>query len=448
MESENNKSQNLTVFLIIWIGQLLSIFGSAVAEFGITLWAFEATGKATPLTLIGVFYTVPMLALSPFVGVMVDRYNRKLMMMLSDFSAALTSVLILMLLVTGNLQIWHLYVTAVITGIFQGFHWPAYSAAISTMLPKQHYARANAMLEMAGPASGIFAPMVAGALIGPLGLRGLLAIDLLTAALAITALLFVKIPQPKLSREGQAARGNIIKEASFGLKFILARPSLLQLQLLFMLCNFFFSIAMSVRAPLILARTGNNQLIFGSTQSAAAIGGLAGGLLMGAWGGPRKRIHGVLAGWAASCLFGAVLFGMAQTTAIWIAASFIGVFFAPVVNGSNQAIWQSKVPPDLQGRVFAIRRLIAWFVLPLSNAIAGPLADQVFEPAMQPGGALSSTFGGLVGTGPGAGMGLMFVLAGAIAALIAVLAYTVPTLREVESHIPDHDELQAKAACV
>ena len=135
---------------------------------------------------------------------------------------------------------------------------------------------------------------------------------------------------------------------------------------------------------------------------------------------------------------------MAQTTPVWIAASFIGVLFAPVVNGSNQAIWQSKVPPDLRGRVFAIRRLIAWFVLPLSTAIAGPLADQVFEPAMQPGGVLSSIFGGLVGTGPGAGMGLMFVLAGAIAALIAVLAYTVPTLREVESRIPDHDELQAE----
>jgi len=172
MEAENNNPQNLSVFIIIWIGQLLSIFGSAVAEFGITLWAYEATGKATPLTLIGVFYTVPMLALSPFVGVMVDRYNRKLMMMLSDFSAALNSVLILILLVTGNLQIWHLYVTAVITEIFQGFHWPAYSAAISTMLPRQNCACANAMLEMACPASGIFTPMVAGALIGPLGLAG------------------------------------------------------------------------------------------------------------------------------------------------------------------------------------------------------------------------------------------------------------------------------------
>ncbi|HEY4692118.1 MAG TPA: MFS transporter [Bellilinea sp.] len=444
MEPETKTTRNLSIFIIIWIGQILSIFGSAVAEFGITLWAYETTGKATPLTLIGVFYTIPMLALSPVVGVMVDRYNRKLMMMLSDLSAALVSVIVLVLLVTGNLQIWHLYVTAVIAGVFQGFHWPAYSAAISTMLPKQHYARANAMLEMAGPASGIFAPMVAGALIGSIGLRGLLVLDLATASFAILTLLFVKIPQPAKSQAGEESRGNIFKEASFGLKYILQRPSLLQLQLVFLLCNFFFGIAVSVRAPYILARTGNDQLIFGSTQSAAAIGGLVGGLLMGIWGGPKRRIHGVLAGWAISCLLGAVIFGMGQTTIVWIVSSFIGTIFAPVINGSNQAIWQSKVPPDLQGRVFAIRRLIAWFVLPLSNALAGPLADRVLEPAMMPGGGLSSVFGGLVGTGPGAGMGLMFVLGGGIATIIAILAYTVPTLREVEVRLPDHDEIQAE----
>jgi len=135
---------------------------------------------------------------------------------------------------------------------------------------------------------------------------------------------------------------------------------------------------------------------------------------------------------------------MGQTTIVWIVSSFIGTIFAPVINGSNQAIWQSKVPPDLQGRVFAIRRLIAWFVLPLSNALAGPLADRVLEPAMMPGGGLSSVFGGLVGTGPGAGMGLMFVLGGGIATIIAILAYTVPTLREVEVRLPDHDEIQAE----
>lgn len=446
MHTETSKPQNFTVFVIIWIAQLFSIFGSAVAEFGVTLWAYETTGKATPLALIGVFYTVPMLALSPFVGVWVDRYNRKLMMMLSDFSAALVSLLILILLLTDGLQIWHLYVTAVIAGVFQGFHWPAYSAAISTMLPKKHYARANAMLEMAGPASGVFAPLVAGALIGFIGLKGLLIIDLAAAAIAITTLVFVKIPQPKVSPDGLSSRGNIFKEALVGFHYILQRPSLLQLQILFLLCNFFFSIPMAVRAPMILARTNNNQLIFGTVQSAAAIGGLVGGAIMGIWGGPRRRIHGVLIGWAASSILGLMLFGIGQTTLIWISASFIGMMFAPVINGSNQAIWQSKVPPDLQGRVFATRRLIAWFVLPLANLLAGPLADQVFEPAMQSGGRLSQIFGGLVGTGPGAGMGLMFVLGGGIAGLIAILAYTVPSLREVEIRLPDHDEIQTQPA--
>ncbi|MHB1339659.1 MAG: MFS transporter, partial [Bellilinea sp.] len=203
-----------------------------------------------------------------------------------------------------------------------------------------------------------------------------------------------------------------------------------------------------VRAPMILARTNNNQIIFGSVQSAAAIGGLVGGLLMGVWGGPKRRIHGVLAGWAASCLVGVVIFGIGQTTLIWIISSVVGTIFAPVINGSNQAIWQSKVPPDLQGRVFAMRRLIAWFVLPLSNGLAGPLADQVFEPAMQSEGTLSRVFGSLVGTGPGAGMGLMFVIGGGIAAVIAILAYTIPSLREVEQRLPDHDEIQMQPAAV
>lgn len=446
MNTETPKPQNFTIFIIIWIGQILSIFGSAVAEFGITLWAYDATGKATPLALIGVFYTVPMLAVSPFVGVWVDRYNRKLMMMLSDFSAALVSLLVLILLLTGNLQIWHLYLTAIISGLFQGFHWPAYSAAISTMLPKQHYARANAMLEMAGPASGVFAPMVAGALIGKIGLSGLLIMDLVTASFAILVLVFVNIPQPKASLEGAAVHGNILKEALFGLQYIFKRPSLLQLQLLFLLCNFFYSLPVAIRAPMILARTDSNQLIFGSVQSAGAIGGLAGGLIMGIWGGPKRKINGVLMGWTLSSLLGVMLFGLGQTTLVWIIASSVGMVFAPIINGSNQAIWQSKVPPDIQGRVFAMRRLIAWFVLPLSNAIAGPLADYVFEPAMQPGGALSGVFGGLVGTGPGAGMGLMFVLGGGITGLIAILAFTVPSLREVESRLPDHDEIQPQPA--
>ena len=185
LAATHKRPVGMKAFGVIWVGQIFSLLGTAMTHFGLTLWAYEVTGKATPLALMGFFFVFPQVVLSPFVGVLVDRSNRKLMMMLSDLAAAFTTALILILQAAGVLQIWHLYVTGTVFGIFQGFQWPAYSAAISTMLPKKHYARADGMLEMAGRASNIFAPLLAGALIVPLGLGGILAIDLASATLAI-----------------------------------------------------------------------------------------------------------------------------------------------------------------------------------------------------------------------------------------------------------------------
>jgi hypothetical protein len=198
---------------------------------------------------------------------------------------------------------------------------------------------------------------------------------------------------------------------------------------------------MAILAAMILASTNQNELIFGSVSSAGAIGGVVGGLAMSAWGGPKRRIHGVLAGWAISSLLGTVLMGLGNSLPVWAAASFLGVFFIPIINGSNQAIWQSKVSPDLQGRVFSIRRLIAWFVNPAAMLVAGPLADKVFEPAMQSDTALSAVFGGLVGTGPGAGMSLIFIFTGLMAMMVGIAGYFIPVIRDVETILPDHDSL-------
>ena len=295
MKTDSSRPTGMTAFVIIWIGQILSLLGTAISNFGLTLWAWEVSGKATSLTLVGFFFTLPMVVLSPIVGVLVDRANRKLMMMLSDFAAAATTLFILILYVSGSLEIWHLYIAAFISGTFQGFQFPAYSTAITTMLDKKHYARANSMLEMAGAASGIFAPMLAGALIGPLGLKGLLSIDLISASFAIGSLLFVNIPQPVMSETGRQAQGNFWKQAIYGFDYIFKRPSLLGLQTIFLSANFFFSIAFAVFAPMILGRTNNNEVIFGSVQSAFAVGGLVGGLVMSVWGGPKRRIHGLMA---------------------------------------------------------------------------------------------------------------------------------------------------------
>jgi MFS family permease len=449
----------MKAFTIIWVGQLLSLLGTAISNFGMQFWVFEASeGKATPMTMIGVAFFIPMVIFSPFVGVLVDRANRKLMMMLSDLAAAFTTLVVLILFVTGELQIWHLYITAFVGGTFQGFQWPAYSAAISTMLDKKDYTRANAMLDMAGASSQVVAPIIAGAILGPLGLvvtrtlpalagqvagdpglLALLAIDLLSAAFAIGTLLFVHIPQPETSAAGQEAGVTFFQQAIFGFQYIVRQPSLLGLQLVFMAGNFFYTLGTAVQAPMILARTDSDTLVFGSIQTAGALGSIAGALILGAWGGFQRRVHGVLIGWALS---GLTIIGVGASQALvpWLVTGFVAVLFAPLINASNQAIWQAKVPPDVQGRVFASRRMIAWGVAPVSRLLAGPLADRVLEPAFTTGdGMLARVFG----TGPGAGMGFQLAVAGVLTALIGLGGYLFPIVRNAEDLLPDHDQTDA-----
>lgn len=441
----NKRPTGMFGFMIVWFGQIISLLGTSMTAFAMTIWAYEETGSATALALVGFFFMVPLLVMSPFAGAIVDRSDRKLMMMVSDLASGVTTIAILLLYTSGNLQIWHLYITGAFQGIFQSFQWPAYSAAITTMLPKEHYGRANGLLSLADTASGVFAPILAGALLGIIGFSGILTIDIITFVFAIGALLMVFVPNPQVTQAGQEGKGNLLKEASYGFWYILRRPSLLGLQIVFLTGNFLIGIAQSVQAPMILASTGNNEMALASVNSAGAVGGVVGGLIMSAWGGPKRLVHGVLSGWALASLFGVTLMGLGNDIPIWVIASFIGTFFIPIINGSNQAIWQAKVAPDVQGRVFSIRRLIAWFVSPLAMLIAGPLADYVLEPAMQEGGTLTSTFGWLVGIGPGSGMSLMWISMGLLAAVVTLGAYAFPIIRNAEDLLPDHD-MAPKAA--
>jgi MFS family permease len=427
-------------FTIAWFGQVVSLLGTNMSAFALTVWAYELTGSATALALVGFFYVTPMLIFSPFAGAIVDRSNRKWMMALSDLASGMATVGILILFLMGQLHIWHLYVANAVMGAFQAFQWPAYSAAITVMLPKEHYGRASGMMSLAESGPNIFAPLLAGAVLGTIGLGGVLFIDIATFLFAIASLAVIQVPNPPVTQEGLQGRGNLMQEAIYGFRYILQRPSLLGLQIVFLLGNFSGSIAIAVLAPMILSRTANNELAYGSVNSAGALGAVIGGLAMSAWGGPKRRVHGVLAGWALLGLLEGVLMGVGRSLPVWIAASFLGALFIPLVNGSNQAIWQSKVAPDVQGRVFSIRRVIAWLVNPLAMLIAGPLADRVLEPGMRMGGSLTGVFGWLVGEGPGAGIALLFVCYGVLATLVGLGGYLVPTVRNAETLLPDHGE--------
>jgi MFS family permease len=429
----------LAGFTLVASGQLVSILGSEMGQFGLMLWAYEQTGLATSLALLGFFHFLPLIALSPFAGALIDRSNRKLMMMLSDLGSACATLLVLGLYLGGSLQIWHLYLAAVISGTFQAFQWPAFSAAISTMVPKEHYARANGMMALSESVAGIGAPVLAAVLYGPLGVGGLLAIDLASFLAALGALWVVKVPQPKPSAAGLEGRGSLLQEAIYGFRYIFARPSLLGLQTTFLLLNLFATFGQAVLPAMILSRTANDPAALGIVRTAAGIGGVLGGLLLSIWGGPRRKVHGVLGGMVLSSLSGGLLMGLGQGVATWALASFIALLSIPILNGSNQAIWQAKVPPDVQGKVFSARRMIAWIANPLAMLLAGPVADKLMTPAMMPGGALVGTFGGLVGTGPGAGIALMLVFTGILGALVGLGGYLFPVVREAESLLPDHD---------
>lgn len=438
--SNQNRPTGMLGFTFVWLGQIISVLASGMTTFAFTIYMYQQTHSATAMGFVQVAYITPFLIMSPIAGVMVDRYDRKLMMMVSDIAGGLASLIMLILYATGHLQFWHLYIASVVKGIGTTFQWPAYSAAISTMIPKEQYGRANGMMSLVEAGPGVVSPLLAGALLPFIGISGILLSDTLTFAVAIISLLLVYIPNPIRHLDEQESKESFWKQAIFGFKYIFARPSLLGLQLVFFFNNLFAGIGITVLAPMVLARTSQNTVALGSVESAGAIGMVAGGIIMSAWGGFRRRVHGVLLGMALTSFFEGVLLGLGHTTSMWIPVMFLAGLFVPLINGSNQAIWQAKVAPDLQGRVFSSRRLIAWLTNPIAPIIGGTTADYLLEPMMK---SQSNGFARLMapvfGSGPGSGMALLLFLCGFIGILSGLGGYFFQAIRGAEDILPDHD---------
>jgi len=436
MGNGSHRPTGMTAFTFIWLGQVISLLGTGMTRFALIFWTWKVTGEATPLGLMVFFSFGPMVLLSPFAGALADRWDRKLVMMLSDFGAALATVILLALYSFSNLEIWQVYAAGAVAGALETFQFPAYSAAVTTMLRKEDFVRADGMMSLARAASLIAAPLLAGILLDPIGITGIMIVDVVTSLVAITTLLIVHIPQPVATREGLASRGSLWQESLYGFRYIFSVPSLLALQLVFLVNNLALSFSITILPAMVLARTGNNEVALGTVQAALGAGGLLGGVLLSIWGGPKRRIHGVLAGWAMT-MGSLLLMGLGDRPWHWAAAGFLAMLFSPMVNGSNQAIWQMKVAPDVQGRVFGARRLIAQISWPLAALCAGTLADRVFEPAMR-GGLLASVFRDWLGSGSGSGMALMFLLSGLAGLAISLAAYEIRVVRDVEDILPDN----------
>jgi DHA3 family macrolide efflux protein-like MFS transporter len=430
---------------VIWLGQMVSGIASSITTVALPIWIFGVTSSGTAVGLLEFFYFGSYILVVMFAGVLIDRYPRKMMMLVYDFTSLSAMAILLVLHTAGNLEVWHLYIAAVFQGVGFAFQSPSYAAAITTMIPRKQYIQANGLMSLLYDAPGIFGPLIAGTLYMGIGLSGILAFNLLTFVFSIGLLLFVEIPSTPRPHavESRSQYRQFLREAIDSIKYIFQRPGLLGLQLIFFLGNLYSGIALSVAAlyPMILLRTGNNTEAVGTIQSVGALAAVLSGIILTTWGGIKRPIHAILLGWIFSSLLGLTLLGIGQVLLIWLIAIVIDSILEPVVNVSIDTFLQTKVPPHLQGRVFSASDFIAQAMVPFTPLLAGFFGDRIFEPAMREGGSLANTFGWLVGTGPGAGFGLLILICGLGGTFVGLAGYLIPSIRRVDKTLPDYQSL-------
>jgi MFS family permease len=427
-------NQNWRTFLIVWIGQFISTIGSSMTSFAINIWVWEVTGEATSFTLLGFFTLLPSIAVTMISGLIVDRYQRKLLMIVGDSVAVIATMIIIMLYVTNNLQIWHLYILGAVTGIFSELQYLAYSASVGLMIPREHYSRASSMEFLSGYGAKIIAPAFAGYLYHLIGLVGISLIDILTFTGAIFSVILVRIPQPIENTETQESE-NIWQELGFSWRYIYTNKNLLFLLKIGLLFWFFHDLGGAIYTPMILARSHNNTILLGSLASAAGIGGVVGALIMSAWGGPKRQINGFLWGMIGAGI-SKMAFGLGNTALVWIVAQVSSSLNFPLNGSCENAMWLTQVAANIQGRVFAVRSLLLQFVSAMAYLISGPIVDRIFEPGMKSGGQLTWLFAGIFGTGKGSGMALLYTLCALCMLLVGLWGYQWRSL-----HIPGERKL-------
>lgn len=422
------------IFYLMWIGQLVSQIGSGLTTFAMGVWVYQQTGSAAKFTTIALLSALPGLVLMPIAGALVDRWDKRWTMLLSDAICGLTTLSMLVMTVSGRLTIMHIYICVVIFSIAGTFGYLAYYPAITLTVPKRMLGRVSGMTQASQATSQIAGPLLGGLMIAFMGLRSIFLADVLTFIFAIATLLIIHIPKVEKTEAEENESPSIFREALYGWTYIKERPSLLAIILFFTTTNFFLTMALVLFAPMILSF--HTAPVLGTLNSISGVGMLVGSLVMSTWGGPKDRIRGVL-GFSMIISSSLVIIGLTPKIFIIAPALFALYFAIPLANSCSQALWQTKTAPEVQGRVFSLRRMISSAMSPISFAVAGRIADRWFEPMLASGGLLSDTVGRVLGVGPGHGMALIFVLCGTLALILQSAAFKFPTLRRAESILPD-----------
>ncbi|MFE6308612.1 MFS transporter [Nocardiopsis sp. NPDC057823] len=416
-------------FSLVWSGQFLSAIGSGTAWFAVTLWVWGESGSATLFALLTLLSLAPGLAVAPVAGVLVDRIGPRAAVLIGDGALAVTSATVLTLYLTGNLEIWHLYVIAVVEGVMESLHLVAYMALIPLLVEQERLVRANGMVSLADPGAEILAPALGGVLLAATDLSVVLVLDLATFLFAAAALLATPTPRPAPAGEEIRERRSwaaLRADLAFGFSYIARSRPLAVLLCLFFVLNFSGAVSYALTTPLIMLRSGDDHTVLGVVLAAGGVGGVLGALAVSALGDRVRRMTLVLAGMAAGSAAGPLLTGLAWTPWLWIASALAAGAVLPAVNSAYQAIWQSRVPEESQGRVFGARRLLAQSSLPLGLLVAGPVVDHVLTPLFADAGGAPAE---LLGTGKTGATALFLAAAGLLGLVAALTAMASSRLR-------------------
>lgn len=404
-------------FFSIWAGQTFSLIGSRLAQFALVWWLTEITRSATVLATATLVAVLPSVVLGPFAGALVDRWNRRRVMIIADGFVALVSAWLAYLFWTGSMSAWHVYVAMLARALGESFHWPAMQASISLMVPEGHLSRVAGLNQTLQGALNVVAPPLGAILLSLLPLHGVMAVDVATAVLAISPLFFVAVPQPSHTKAGGVAVGSkpsLWLDMRAGLRYVWGWPGLMAVLVMAMVISFVVDPAFSLMPLLVTEHFNGGALQLAWLESSWGAGMVLGGLLLSVWGGFRRRVYTSLVGLVLGGM-GIVLIGLAPASAfrLALAAMFAAGVMNPLINGPFFAILQVTVAPEMQGRVFTLVGSLSSAMMPLSLAVAGPVADVV-------------------------GIRTWYVVGGAIFALMGAAAFFVPAIVNIEHNHHGH----------
>ncbi|MEU4159990.1 MFS transporter [Actinoplanes sp. NPDC026670] len=415
-------------FIVFSVGLLTSVLGSAFTGLAMGVWVFQHTGSATQYSITLLVSLLPGVIFGPLAGALVDRWNRRVLLIVSEAVSAVPVLVLALLYSAGDLQPWHIFVFVGIQSVIRAIQLPAMSASIVLLAPPEQVARANGVVMLAQALGNTVGFAAGGVLYLLIDLNGVLLVDFATFVFNMAILAIIRIPQPPRSDAGQTGSGGLIDEIRAGWRIVATRRTLVTILLFSAALNVSLGYADAMLTPLVLSFASAAAL--GIVIACMGVGAIAGSLALATWGGPRRRVIG-LAGFAIPLGLFLCLGALRPSIPLIVVAALGFTFCFTIVDGTSRNILQVEVEPDVQGRVFATYNMVGGAVLASSYLLAGPVADRLFEPLLLADGALAGSVGAVIGVGPGRGMALLMLLIGVVMLITAVVASQQDSLRRL-----------------